>query len=154
MIVEDAITFIRRRLNDLIFQVYTNDEIVGYINEGIQATALDLIRAGDPLMVNTVSLTTLYSNALPSDFHSLLPGQPIRITDGTISVDSGYSGSLPYVRYFKVLPNVTYGDTIPLREPHCHIALNTAVEIALMRTGHDVSQERDLHLMMRGGGGK
>lgn len=153
MTVAEAMNFMRMRFNDALGQVYTDDDVRHYLNLGIQSVAVDLVRSGNPIMIKTMTVASYLDDTIPADFQSLLPGQPVRLENGKIRIDPGYDGSSVSVKYFKTIPELAYGDSIPLPEPMCHMAVNSAVEVALMVTGHDVSPETQFGLRMRGSGG-
>ncbi len=153
MTVREALELMRHRVNDTMEKVYPDEELMGYLNLGIQAVALDLIRKTSPWMVKSFPIFSgTEGSELPVDFHSLLPGQPVLLSSGRAHMSAGLLSRYYDVRYFFVPAAVGEDGNVPFPSPHCFSAVNGAVELALMRTGHDVTPERAFHLLMEGKG--
>lgn len=153
MTVTEALATIRRRVNDEEERVFTDDELVGYLNSGVAVTAMDLIRSKSPKAVKSFPLGTgIQSAALPADFHSLLPGMPLYCDGSSLNRLPGVGSGALEVRYFFIPAAVSDGEDVPLQPGDAETAVNAAVELALMRIGYDVSPERAFRLLAAGNG--
>ena len=150
MRVNDAIRLMRDRLNDNLEEVYTDPELVSYINMGLQRVGNELAMAFDPLVISTIEATGSNELPLPEDFRAILPGQPVEIRGGNIVRLAGYQGSMPAIKYFRTPPVVNVGQMIPLPENLALYAVNTAVEMALLRASYDDTLEALLHDKIEG----
>lgn len=148
MIVAEALQTMRYRLNDVDSLVYTNDELLSYLNLGINAVGVQMVAASNPLCVSEVDLPSRTATNLPDGFHTLLPGQPCLLRDGTLCPVPWWVDRT--VRYYRVPMPVAIDDSVPFPEPYCSNALNVGVELAAMRAGYDVTQERRLHAAISG----
>lgn len=148
MIVQDAIDVIRARVNDTEAQIFTDTELIHYLNLTIGAVAKQAIREWNPLFIKRVDVTAVTGLAVPSDFHSLCPGETCYVADNKLNLDEAISGTKK-VRYFATPTRVNdAADTIPLTDSYADSAVNGALEIAAMRIGKDVNQERQANMMM------
>lgn len=148
MTAAEAIQVMRYRLNDAESLVYTDEELLSYLNLGINAVGVQMVAANNPWCVSELALTGSTSTALPDGFHSLLPGQPCEILGGVVYPCP--SDEDRTVRYFKIPVPIDSDGTIPYPEPYCSNALNVGIEMGAMRTGHDVTQEHGLHTAISG----
>ena len=155
MKVSEAIAMIRDRVNDPDERVFTDAELLRYINAGIVTVGNQMIVAGNPWCIKKTTLAEGVAADIPSDFHSLLPGQPCSLSGEELLLLSDEESV--DIRYFSVpSPLSTAGGAdpdIPFPYPYSTNVVNVAFEMAAMRTGHDVSQERQFHLVSSGIGG-
>lgn len=148
MVTQEALDIIRARTNDVDAVIFTDTELVHYVNMGISTVANQMIAAGNPCLVKTLSVPAVTGIDIPDDFHSMAPSEAAYITDGRIFLDGGATGAKP-VRYFSVPPSVaSVSDPIPFPAPYVPSVVNVAVELAAMRIGKDVNQERQGHMVM------
>ena len=148
MLVQNAIDIIRARVNDTEAQIFTDTELIHYLNLTIGAVAKQAIREGNPLFIKRASVAADTGLAVPNDFHSLCPGETCYVADGKLNLDEAISGTKT-VRYFATPVRVdAAADTIPLTDSYADSAVNGALELAAMRIGKDVNQERQSNMMM------
>lgn len=146
MLVQNAFDIIRARTNDTGALIFTDTELMHYVNMGITVVANMMIKEGNPFTVKSVSVSSTTGLDIPDDFHSLMPGETAYIGNGKINLDGAISGSKD-VRYFSSPALVdAVGDTIPFPSAYVTSVINAAVEFAIMRIGKDVSQEREGHV--------
>lgn len=148
MTVQQAIDIIRARTNDIDAQIFTDNELIHYVNMGISAVANQMIAAMNPFTVKSVSITTTSGVDIPDDFHSMMPGELCYIMNGKVFLEDALTPPRT-VRYFSAPATIDdVSDTIPLPSPYTAAVVNVAVELAAMRIGKDVSQERQGHMAM------
>ena len=147
MTVQDALDIIRVRTNDMQSRIYTNVELIRYINLALVAVVNQMIAAGNPITAKTLSVPITTGVTTPADFHSLCPGEPCYIDGGKIYLDESFDAGMS-VRYFSMPSQVSVVlDAIPLPESYAASVVNAAVEIALMRVDQSVEQVRAGHQM-------
>lgn len=148
MTVQQAIDIIRARTNDVDAQVFTDNELIHYVNMGISTVANQMIAAMNPYTVKSVSITTIDGVDIPDDFHSMMPGELCYIMNGKVFLEDALTPPRS-VRYFSAPATIDdVEDTIPLPSPYVAAVVNVAVEMAAMRIGKDVNQERQGHMLM------
>ena len=148
MTVQQAIDIIRARTNDMEALVFTNNELIHYINMGVSTVANQMISAMNPFTVKSVKITTTDGVDIPDDFHSMMPGELCYIQNGKVFLEDALTPPRD-VRYFSAPSNIDdVDDTIPLPSPYVAAVVNVAVELAAMRIGKDVNQERQGHMLM------
>lgn len=148
MTVQQAIDIIRARTNDVDAQIFTDNELIHYVNMGISTVANQMIAAMNPYTVKSVLIPTTAGVAIPDDFHSMMPGELCYIVNGNVFLEDALTPPRA-VRYFSAPATIDdVGDTIPLPSPYTAAVVNVAVELAAMRIGKDVNQERQGHMVM------
>ncbi len=147
MTVQDALDIIRERTNDAQSRIYTNAELIQYVNLACVAVVNQMIAAGNPITVKSLSVPVTTGVTIPADFHSLCPGEPCRIDGGKVYLDESFSTGRS-ARYFASPSKVSVvSDVVPLPESYAASVVNAAVELALMRIDRSVEQERAGHQM-------
>ena len=148
MTVQQAIDIIRARTNDVDAMVFTDNELIHYVNMGITTVANQMIAAMNPFTVKSVSIPTTAGVDIPDDFHSMMPGELCYIMNGKVLLEDALTPPRN-IRYFSAPANIDdVEDTIPLPSPYVAAVVNVAVELAAMRIGKDVNQERQGHMVM------
>ena len=148
MTVQQAIDIIRARTNDIDAQIFTDNELIHYINLGVSTVANQMIAAMNPYTVKSVNIASSAGVDIPDDFHSMMPGELCYIMNGKVFLEDALTPPRT-IRYFSApatIDDVT--DTIPLPSPYTAAVVNVAVELAAMRIGKDVIQERQGHMVM------
>jgi len=148
MTVQQAIDIIRARTNDIDAQVFTDNELIHYINLGVSTVANQMIAAMNPYTVKSVNIASSAGVDIPDDFHSMMPGELCYIMNGKVFLEDALTPPRT-IRYFSApatIDDVT--DDIPLPSPYTAAVVNVAVELAAMRIGKDVIQERQGHMVM------
>jgi len=148
MTVQQALDIIRARTNDVEALVFTDNELIHYVNLGITTVANQMIAAMNPYTVKSVTIPTAAGVDIPDDFHSMMPGELCNIMNGKVFLEDALTPPRN-VRYFSAPSNIDdVADTIPLPSPYVASVVNVAVELAAMRIGKDVNQERQGHMVM------
>lgn len=148
MTVQQAIDIIRARTNDVDAQVFTDNELIHYVNMGISTVANQMIAAMNPYTVKSVSIQNADGVDIPDDFHSMMPGELCYIMNGKVFLEDALTPPRT-IRYFSGPATIDdVSDDIPLPSPYTAAVVNVAVELAAMRIGKDVNQERQGHMVM------
>ena len=148
MTVQQAIDIIRARTNDVDAQVFTDNELIHYVNMGISTVANQMIAAMNPYTVKSVSIQNADGVDIPDDFHSMMPGELCYIMNGKVFLEDALTPPRA-IRYFSAPATIDdVSDAIPLPSPYTAAVVNVAVELAAMRIGKDVNQERQGHMVM------
>lgn len=148
MTVQQAIDIIRARTNDLDAQIFTDNELIHYVNMGVSTVANQMIAALNPYTVKSVNIASSVGVDIPDDFHSMMPGELCYIMNGKVFLEDALTPPRS-IRYFSAPATIDdVADTIPLPSPYTAAVVNVAVELAAMRIGKDVNQERQGHMIM------
>jgi len=160
--VNDILIRVRQRVGDTQKTTYSDEELIGFLNDAMNFLSSELISIKDPEMVKefTVTLGTT-GVVIPSDFYSFVGAYPVFIkSDGKIyHLNKDFSGSM-IVRYFAYKPNVNnVSDTIPFLNPVYHTLLNQLTSIyTLNRTAasgvvQDAQLVEQIRALIRSGKG-
>ena len=143
----EAVNILRHRLNDTESYVFTDNELVRYLNLSIKGVGNTLAMQGSPWAIKTIYVPPQGVD-VPEDWHSFPPGEPVTMDGGKFYPMEPYSSL--NARYYFVPGNAAIDGDIPFMEPHAHNVVNMAYELAAMRLGYDVAQEGSLHFKMSG----
>ena len=144
MKVLSVIDMLRKRVNDEYESGYSDDVLLGYLNDALAYLSSALISLNHPSMVKEVVLDeTSSNNILPENFVKTAGNYPIKITGNTFKVMDG-SINLT-IRYFSAFDNVTYEDDLPLQNAlYETVVIKLACIYALNQHEFDTTQDQVL----------
>lgn len=154
-IIPEILRRVRERITDLDVVEFTNTELVGYVNDAIDWLGLQRIQAGDPEMVE--ELTVSEGDKLPFYYHSLCGIFPVVITGSVFSI---MGSTTAVIRYFATKPHVHYVAASnyysPLHSPfkpaYDTLLIQRTAILALNRNADDISQDEKLLAQQAAGG--
>lgn len=145
--VNDVLIRVRQRVNDTNKTSYSDEELMGYLNDSINFLSSELIGIKDPEMVKEFTITGAVGTTLPTDFYSFVGAYPVYIkSDGKVyHLNSANTGTVN-VRYFAYkTPIAAVADAIPFNNPVYHTVLNQLTSIyALNRNSTGIVQDTQL----------
>jgi len=142
MLVSDLLTKVRLRIRDKDSVEYTDNELLGYVNDAILLIGYELIAMQDAEMIVDLSLESA-STLKPANFLRFTGALPVMVQGNNLVV----YGKLPCItRYFKKPTLVsTIDETLPFtNEGYNQIMTQIVSMIALNRNEFDVSQDKAL----------
>lgn len=141
MLVSEAITEIRNKINDRDKVGLDDSELLSYFNEAVQYVAAALIANKSPEMVKetTINATTY---TLPNEFVQFCGKYPVKRTGNSIKINS----TLPItVRYFCSLSPLVTTDTVPfINSALTQVTIKVACLYANAQEHLDVTQDKAL----------
>jgi len=161
MTVEELLTQVRYQINDTDKVEYTDAELIGYVNDGLDFISKELIRLSSPVLLKytTLSLTDGAAD-LPSDFvreEGVLDsqGNPLKSCPPIKPVDQyGYKiiGNKLYSNntsvdlfYYAFYPKVSaLTDTIPIPDYMVQLLKEIVIFLALNRNEFSLNVEQEL----------
>lgn len=134
------IALARPRIGDSAKVIYDDDELLGYLNDGIEQVSLSRIEAKDPMMVTEVSVVP-GTTAVPDGFTGFAGQYPVYFSGGKIVALDGTS-TAKIVRYFAVKPRLTaLSETLPFGDEAVPALLNYVIAAAAARVGANAETE-------------
>jgi len=142
MLVSEALTEIRNKINDRDEIGLDTSELLSYLNESVQYIAGLMIKFGCPELVTEIVATT-DSITLPSNFAKFCGNYPIKRTGLTIQL---LEDPPMKIRYFASCSLLGESDTMPFN----HLALNqlaikSACILANAQERLDIGQDTTLN---------
>jgi len=145
-IVSQILTKIRRKLKDSGKLIYSDAELIEYVNDSIDFVTSELISLGDPEMINEVTMSS--GDTIPDDYFSLVGIHKVYMKAGCLyHLDNQSSFS---IRYFATKSKVTKEtDTLPHKPIYDVVIVNLAAIYATNRDNLGVSQDSQLLQQLR-----
>ena len=145
MLVSEAIQRIRGRINDEFDTGYLDDVLMNYINDSVKYLSHALIVRNDPILVETLVVTTDGENDVPANFVRFAGGYPVmRKGQKFYMLDNSAQVT---TKYFYIPSEVTStSDAMPFKENDTYqaIIINMASIYALNQ--HEFNVDRDTAL--------
>jgi len=161
MTVEELLTQVRYQINDTDKVEYTDTELIGYVNDGLDFISKELIRLSSPVLLKytTLSLTDGAAD-LPNDFvreEGVLDSQgnllksypPIKPVDqygykiiGSKLYSNNTSVDLFYYAFYPKVSALT--DTIPIPDYMVQLLKEIVIFLALNRNEFSLNVEQEL----------
>lgn len=145
MLVSEAIKKIRNRTNDEFDTGYLDDVLINYINDSIKYLAHALIVRNDPILTETIVLTSDGSNDVPTNFVRFAGGYPVMRKGSKLYIVDG--SSKVTAKYFFIPSEVANSsDEMPFgnNDTYQTIIVNMASIYALNQ--HEFNVDRDTTL--------
>ena len=140
MLVSAFLTKLRLRIRDEYKVEYTDDELIGYLNDALAYWDSTRIVSADPLRLK--SLTVNPNATVPTDFAKWAGTYPVYIQNGNVYSASGDSVACKYYAYSTSFASTS--DNINLPNPEISILLQLSTIYALNKNQFDVSTDTSL----------
>jgi len=132
---------VRPRINDLDGIVYTDGELISYLNTAIDYLNGYLIGLKKPEMIQEISIAD--GTPVPIDWDTFAGQYPAYIIQDTLKLFEGHERVT--VRYFSLMPHVTtVSDVVLFKMRYKSILVHIVAMYALNRNEYDISQDKEL----------
>lgn len=149
MKVLNAIDMLRKRVNDEYESGYSDDVLLGYLNDALGYLGSALISVLNPSMIKEIVIdesenpAELTTNLIPKNFVKTAGNYPIRITGSTFEIMDG--SKQIRIRYFATFDNVTNEDDFPFKNAlYDTVVIKLACIYALNQHEFDTAQDQVL----------
>jgi hypothetical protein len=147
--VTDAIKTVRKRVNDEYESGYSDDVLLGYINDALSYLGSALVSILNPSMIKEIVINEAEIPAesttklIPKNFVKTAGKYPIRITGNTFEIMDG--SKQIRIRYFATFDTVTYDDEFPFANAlYDTVVIKLACIYALNQHEFDTAQDQAL----------
>ena len=146
MLVSEAIKTVRRRVNDEYDSGYSDEDIIGYLNDAIKYLASAMIVRCDPVLIKEYDISgTSSNNPVPKNFARFAGGYPVRRNGSNFLVTDG--SPIVTTKYFYYPDNVTdLTDELPFSDSNMllTVIINLTCIYALNKHEFNVQQDEVL----------
>lgn len=144
MLVSEAITQIRERINDEFSTGYTDTVLIDYINDAIKYLSSALITRNDPILVDEVDVGENIPVDIPKNFVRTAGGFPIMRRQGKFFITDG--SPVVTVKYFYIPEDVTKTtDSLPFEDDFYNmVIIRLATIYASNQHEFDIQQDEAL----------
>lgn len=143
MKVSDAIKSLRERTNDAQTIGYSEEVLLGYVNDAINFLSSVLIDRYDPIITKYLTVEADKINPVPKNFIKTAGGFPVRKSGDSFEIID--DSQTVKIKYFYTAENVTVDDDIPFKHDlYDMIVVRLAAVYALNQYEFDTQQDQAL----------
>lgn len=143
MKVVDAVKSLRERINDAQSLGYSEEILLGYINDAINFLSSVLIDRFDPIVTSNLMIDATTVNPVPKNFIKMAGGFPVKKSGAVFEIIDG--SPVIEIKYFYTAENVTIIDDLPFdHDLYDMIIIRLAAVYALNQNEFDIQQDQSL----------